>query len=152
VLQPVSKSRVPAGGKWVYIDPDSGLTFSHPHYLTLKALVRQHRLTNHYPIPVNWDQAFDSNVCAQSPQACVEVTSTLTRAARFARAMGTWVMAGMPVVTPEEYQRRIDICIQCPMFGGETSIGKIACKKCGCSGLKLRMATEKCPMGKWEVK
>jgi len=47
-------------------------------------------------------------------------------------------------VSPEEQQRRLEICRTCPFFNGTN------CQKCGCFvRFKTRLATEHCPIQKW---
>ena len=67
-------------------------------------------------------------VCGKARQAGVE-------AAR-------WMAKGFPLA---EYKKRIDICRSCPSMKGSV------CKECGClMTIKARMATTKCPLGKWQ--
>jgi hypothetical protein len=70
-------------------------------------------------------------------------------AGNFAKATFRWVTAGAPVVTEEEFKRRAAICESCPHWHPEALVVK--CDRCGCSGLKLVLATERCPIGNWEV-
>ena len=52
-----------------------------------------------------------------------------------------WAKAGFPLA---DYEKRVDICRGCSSFSGST------CKECGCLIMvKARMATTKCPLGKW---
>ena len=56
---------------------------------------------------------------------------------------------GEPIkVQPAIYYERLEICRGCE-FNGERPAG-VRCTKCGCRGLKLELATERCPIGKWE--
>lgn len=58
---------------------------------------------------------------------------------------------GFKRVTKIDYAKRNEICQSCVYwnFAGMAGTGK--CGKCGCSTqIKLRMATEFCPIGKWE--
>jgi hypothetical protein len=52
-------------------------------------------------------------------------------------------------VAPAVYYERLEICRGCE-FNGEAPSG-VRCMKCGCGGLKLELATERCPVGKWEA-
>jgi hypothetical protein len=51
------------------------------------------------------------------------------------------------MVGQEEFNRRVDICMGCE-FNGARPHG-VHCLKCGCGGMKLQLATEKCPIEKW---
>jgi predicted Zn-ribbon and HTH transcriptional regulator len=53
---------------------------------------------------------------------------------------------------PEALATRQDICKACPEWDAQALNKTGRCRKCGCSTwAKLRMATEKCPIGKWEA-
>jgi len=48
--------------------------------------------------------------------------------------------------TPEESNRRLDICRQCPELIKITN----QCKKCGCfMSVKTMLESARCPLGKW---
>jgi len=55
--------------------------------------------------------------------------------------------------TPQEIlTERESICRSCDQWDAKAINGTGRCKKCGCSTwAKLRMATERCPLGKWEA-
>jgi hypothetical protein len=60
--------------------------------------------------------------------------------------------AGLPSISPEALESRQSICRSCDQWDAKAINGTGRCKKCGCSTwAKLRMATEKCPLGKWEA-
>lgn len=66
-------------------------------------------------------------------------------------ALVEWQKAGRPVVTSEQWNKRLTICRGCE-FWSEIMKTKIAkCKKCGCSSGKLLLATSRCPLNppKW---
>jgi hypothetical protein len=61
-----------------------------------------------------------------------------------------WAKAGFELTSDEAFTNRLDICKSCEFwdFTGFANTGR--CQKCGCSTqAKLRMASEKCPVGKW---
>lgn len=66
------------------------------------------------------------------------------------RSATKWAKSGFPIPDPETFNARLEICKGCE-FWDESGFAKTGrCKKCGCSTqAKLRMATEKCPIGKW---
>lgn len=60
--------------------------------------------------------------------------------------------ARMPSIPPKILEDRQSICRSCNQWDSQAINGTGRCKKCGCSTwAKLRMATEKCPLGKWEA-
>lgn len=66
------------------------------------------------------------------------------------RSAINFTRSGFPTVTSDVLELRLETCKGCE-FWDETGFAKTGrCKKCGCSTqAKLRMATEKCPIGKW---
>lgn len=63
---------------------------------------------------------------------------------RLGKALVGWASQGMPITPPEELKKRQETCKNCEHFTGSR------CKLCGCfTQAKLRMASEKCPVGKW---
>lgn len=74
--------------------------------------------------------------------------SLLQKAVNFTAAAIGHVMAGLPVLSDEKTQERLEICRsnQC----GNYKDG--SCRKCGCNlPLKARWAEQKCPEGLWPV-
>jgi len=64
---------------------------------------------------------------------------------RFARA-------GFATTPPEALATREATCRACPEWDATALNNTGRCRKCGCSTwAKLRMATEVCPLGKWEA-
>ena len=58
---------------------------------------------------------------------------------------------GAPVTPPEALATREATCRACAEWDAAALNSTGRCRKCGCSTwAKLRMATEKCPLGKWE--
>jgi len=71
-----------------------------------------------------------------------------------ASSLGTslkkWVGSGLSNSTQEVIDMRLDICKGCELWDSQALKGTGRCRKCGCSTwAKIRMATEKCPIGKW---
>lgn len=66
---------------------------------------------------------------------------------RFRIAISRWRAAGYPIVPFIILYSRWKICRQCEFWSGWR------CKHpgCGCTGVKLGLATERCPIGKWEA-
>lgn len=145
----VHKSRVPPGGFWYYLDPDSRMTLQHPFLAQLEINAKKHRLANNFTITSSWNEFFENNACENTPGAeCVE-RGLGRKAIQFAKAMRRWLLSGAPVVTEEEFNRRESVCKGCEHFSGNTGPFSIHCKLCGCSKKKLEMKTEGCPAMKW---
>jgi len=71
---------------------------------------------------------------------------------RFAQATHRFARAGFAVTPPETLALRQDLCKVCPEWDAAALNTTGRCRKCGCSTwAKLRMATERCPIGKWEA-
>jgi hypothetical protein len=78
------------------------------------------------------------------PDGPPKMPSLLQQAANFGGAVVRHVANGMKQVSPEEKQRRLDLCVICEHYAN----GR--CAKCGC-GLdsKTGWDSERCPIGKW---
>lgn len=61
---------------------------------------------------------------------------------RFLREMNDWRRAGFAVVSVAELSRRWRTCRTCKHWRG------VGCAKCGCAGVKLALATSRCPLKK----
>lgn len=90
-------------------------------------------------------------VASSSPQPSCPPPSILIRGWNFTSAMARWAVAGMPRRTQAQIEQRLAICQGCPHFHDNQ------CMKCGCACVeknrlinKLALATEKCPIGKWD--
>lgn len=143
---------VPPGGYFVYIDKDSGHRIAHPYYTELKKRAKSHRAANEYPIGSNWNDEFDTNVAENTPTAhSVEYKppTIVERMSSAGKALYKAALSGFKVVTDEVFMQRKAECESCAFYGGETGVLRIACKKCGCSGIKLHWPSERCPIGKW---
>ena len=73
--------------------------------------------------------------------------------ARSALLAGTkFTASGFAATPPEALAAREATCRACPEWDAAALNGTGRCRKCGCSTwAKLRMATERCPLGKWEA-
>jgi hypothetical protein len=66
----------------------------------------------------------------------------LEMAASFTKAVAKWGTSGFSCVDRETYAKRKLKCAECT--------SRFRCPKCGCViGLKIVLATEKCPENKW---
>jgi len=69
----------------------------------------------------------------------------------FTEAAAKWFSANRPLLAPDEIEKRLKICKSCEFWDASGFAGTGKCKKCGCSTwAKIRMGTERCPVGKWE--
>jgi hypothetical protein len=97
---------------------------------------------NKYPLEVQ--QAFE-----EKP---IELPAPQDQLLSLATAVGKFVGNGAPIVPKEILAERKSICEQCEHWNSKAFRNTGRCKICGCSTwAKLRMATEKCPLNKWEV-
>lgn len=70
-------------------------------------------------------------------------------AENFSKATAAWTASGFKIVGEQEYQSRGAICEQCPKWDGAARFGLGKCRLCGCTKMKLWLATSKCPLEKW---
>jgi hypothetical protein len=72
-----------------------------------------------------------------------------------AAASVRWIQYGLPVVDQKTLEERAAICQgaegrpQCDFWLSTRAIPQ--CAICGCGGVKHELASERCPMGKWEA-
>jgi predicted Zn-ribbon and HTH transcriptional regulator len=72
--------------------------------------------------------------------------------ARFGCAAHRFARSGFATAPLKILATREAACRACEWWDAQALKGTGRCKKCGCSTwAKLRMATERCPMGKWEA-
>jgi hypothetical protein len=61
-----------------------------------------------------------------------------------------FAQSGFSVVNAETLSARESLCKSCEFWDSEAINGTGRCKICGCATwVKLRMASEECPIGKW---
>jgi hypothetical protein len=79
-----------------------------------------------------------------------ELPSLTAMAKTVAQSASNWIQEGVPIASKELLEERQAICKACEFWNSKALAGTGRCMKCGCSTwAKLRMATEKCPIGKW---
>ena len=84
------------------------------------------------------------------PQDLIELRSRTF--AQFKNSALNFARAGFATTPPEALAAREATCRACPEWDAQALKGTGRCRKCGCSTwAKLRMATERCPIGKWEA-
>lgn len=74
------------------------------------------------------------------------LSSVLLQAATTASDL---VLSHFRFVDDAKLHERKKVCSACPFWvsGGYAGLGQ--CKRCGCSGIKLRFEASKCPIGSW---
>lgn len=69
--------------------------------------------------------------------------------ASFLQAITAWASAGFKMATPQQVQQRIEVCQSCEHWKPDGAFGMGRCMKCGCTSMKLALATSACPIGRW---
>ena len=73
------------------------------------------------------------------------------QAANLGKALVNWTASGFHATPPDILATREATCRACSEWDATALNNTGRCAKCGCSTwAKLRMATERCPLGKWE--
>jgi hypothetical protein len=67
----------------------------------------------------------------------------------FARSMKNWAKAGFKTVSEDKYKERLKICRSCDFWSEKANYSLGRCEKCKCTKMKLKLATESCPIDKW---
>jgi hypothetical protein len=74
------------------------------------------------------------------------------QAASLGKSLLNWTASGFSPTPPDILAAREATCRACPEWDAAALNATGRCHKCGCSTwAKLRMATERCPLGKWEA-
>jgi hypothetical protein len=96
----------------------------------------------------------EDNVEVESNDSSVSVTRKIIHAGTAAHRAIAAVMDKRQVIAPkEEIQRRSIICDSCDLWKplGNMGFGECTHEKCGCTRFKRGLATETCPLGKWDI-
>jgi hypothetical protein len=73
------------------------------------------------------------------------------QAASLGKSLLNWTTSGFATTPPESLAAREATCRACPEWDATALNATGRCRKCGCSTwAKIRMASERCPIGKWE--
>ena len=76
--------------------------------------------------------------------------NVISMAKTFAKSSADWAANGFKHTEEGELAQRIETCRSCENWDAKAFNETGRCLVCGCSTwAKLRMATEKCPIGKW---
>lgn len=88
--------------------------------------------------------SYKANTATVTPPTLPQMAGSL------AGSVASWAKGGFQVADEATLASRMEICRACPEWDSTGFGGTGRCRKCGCStAAKLRMATSKCPDGKW---
>ena len=98
-----------------------------------------------------WIRRYSSNFCLfVIPQHIIDFRARTL--AQFGSSAFNFARSGFATTPPEALATREATCKACPEWDAAALNNTGRCRKCGCSTwAKLRMATERCPIGKWEA-
>lgn len=99
------------------------------------------------PLPGTLDLIRHRATLPREPTPAPTLPPLRARLRTLGRAAVRWASAGLPVLEAGAVAARLAVCGGCPqrLPGG-------TCAGCGCNlNAKARMATERCPEGKWPV-
>jgi hypothetical protein len=82
----------------------------------------------------------------------IKNNSNLEKLESFLKSSLNWAKSGFIMADNKLIEYRKEICRSCDQWNAAALNNTGRCNKCGCSTwAKLRMATERCPLGKWEA-
>lgn len=148
ILQP---DHVPPGG-WAFRDPRTDFLIKHNNLENLFNLATRHRMANNLTISI---EEFTQVVCASTQGGgCSEGTALpglMVQAQNLVSDMVQWAKSGFAMAPDDLLAERVAVCETCEHWGGRRgdSLVKGRCRLCGCNGIKLALATSKCPASKW---
>lgn len=86
------------------------------------------------------------------PKWTAEKNTFLDQLSSFGQSVVNWTASGLPTTPPEILAARETTCRACAEWDAAALNSTGRCRICKCSTwAKLRMATERCPLGKWEA-
>lgn len=113
---------IPRGGDWKYFDPMSQKWILATRYdILIKRLHEMYR-QNGWPIGLEFEQQVEKALCEKHPEECEPDSPKLRRRrkltwgdlVRGTKVLLSYVLSGVPIVEPEEAERRAAICVTCP--------------------------------------
>lgn len=127
MLSLVDPTTVPPGG-FRYLQAETKATLSAPSLPELLVKVRDHRLANNLPIPLEWKQEVEHRLCEEMPPAiCRHLAGTrdiplaaahrplsIAEAISGAKVLGAWLFRGFTKIPQEEADARSRTCAACP--------------------------------------
>lgn len=133
---------------WTYTHAETGTKMTASSFENLLIKAKAWHRTNNFPIPHDFGQIIAEQICAVAPDFCysTEPPTLAEKLRTVAAAMKNWIRQRAPIASAEVILERQSICESCELFGGVRSVGFVSCGRCGCTGLKVYLATEKCPL------
>lgn len=130
MLKVAITSQQPRGGKWSYIQPESGMTFSAYTIPEVIQLVKKHRVANSYPVGVNFNAEVEHGICmmldedqrahfcrqtheVNSPEEIKARVLTSGDVKSFAGMVAEWIATGHQTVSQEIADARGAECRNC---------------------------------------
>lgn len=104
--------------------------------------------SGHAPVPLTPGEPADSRLIWPEPPPVPTDAPILTKLFRLRHELTAWARAGLPLAPREQRRARLAICQQCEFYAPAGNFGLGECKApgCGCTRLKLALATSKCPL------
>lgn len=137
------KGTVPPKG-WRFTVKQTGSTFGGADYSRLYNRALADLEAHGIPIPLDYRQQFDDELCRQIPGMNCEVAAPATKetrkltagdALRFLKVLNKWVGSKRELVPQAEAERRAEICAGCPY-----NVAITGCSACqGMSGIILAL-------------
>lgn len=154
-----SSRGAPVYGLWRWKCPETGLLITHSNFPGIKSAVKKYLVANNFPVTSQFEEQLEENLCENaSPNTCTDFEPPTLAEKMSTLAMALWQLRKTwrdPLVSAEELQDRREYCTgnetrpRCEFYSGSTSLLKVACKRCGCAGLKLALKSSVCPIGNW---
>jgi hypothetical protein len=127
MLSLIDPTTVPPGG-FRYTQAETGATLTAASLPELMVGVRNHRMANALPIPLEWKQHVLTQLCEKMPPGiCRHVAGTpdiplppahrplsVVEALTGAKVLGEWLFRGFNKISQEEADARSKICSACP--------------------------------------
>lgn len=127
MLSLIDPTTVPPGG-FRYVQAETNAKLDAPSLPELLVKVRDHRLGNHLPIPLEWKQDVEHWLCEQMPVGtCRHLVGTrdvplppvhralsMAEAINGAKILGAWLFKGFEKVSQEVADNRSKTCAACP--------------------------------------
>lgn len=144
-------NHVPPGGAFRAIHPESRVEFRHHTINGVWEKYNSHCRANNYPEATK--QQVVDNICANTKANICHDSDKPTlaqQASSLVKSLSDWASTGFQI-SKELAQTRIAFCEACPYWSGLTGGSYLAgsCGKCGCTGVKLMLSGQSCPIGKW---
>lgn len=117
------KSSIPWGGGFELNLPEKGMVGRAINFETLVTVISKYRRANAIPIGIEFEDEVEREICLRWPQECKETDARVPNrelklgfqeVIQGTRAMIAHKLAGSPLETQDEANRRALICAKCP--------------------------------------